>query len=296
LCNTLQMAGGRRLRRRIQLSGPIALVAASATAAAAVCAARSAVAAHGPAFVLSAPHRSSISRRWSGGPVANAAMQACHQRHVVRHALEASHPTHFEAPTRRRRLGWLAFATSAAIVTAFGGALPSQADFPNSTPDSDSVIKDSDEGGDSSVYDEQALLTSSTRSVIKEVAAKLEKETGVRAVFLAPPTGLADAKRRMYIQGIRQSNAENGIMLIADASARKPLELKFGSVFQMTNPSLFPKSYVTAVEAPPSGVSIEDASVAAFLNVAACLLLAKQGKLTQSSSLLSESEVKSVFA
>jgi len=124
----------------------------------------------------------------------------------------------------------------------------------------------------------------------------LEKKAGVRAILLAPPEGLGDLKRRMYIQGIRQSNAVDGIILIADASATKPLELKFGNVFQMNYPDLFPKSYVKAVEAPPSGLSLAEASVAAFDNIAACLLLAKQGKVTTCNSLLPESEVKSMLA
>jgi hypothetical protein len=228
--------------------------------------------------------------------VVDAAMQGCHQQQIMRRAMEGSRTTQLEPLTSRLRLGWLSIAASAAIVAVFGGSLPSRADFPNSTPDSDSVVKDSEENGDASVYDEQALLVPASRNYIQDVAAKLEKTSGVRAVLVAPPQGLADMKRRTYIQGIRQSNATVGIILIADASATKPLELKFGSVFQMTNPDLFPKSYVQAVEAPPSGLSLAEASVAAFENIAACLLLAKQGKITTCTSLLPTSEVKSLLA
>lgn len=174
--------------------------------------------------------------------------------------------------------------------------MPSQADFPSDTPDTASVVKDAEESGDSSVYDEQSLLVPSSFSYIQDVAAKLEKQAGVRAILLAPPRGLPDMKRRLYIQGIRQSNAENGIVLIADASASKPLEVKFGSVLQKKNPDLFAKSYVTALETPPSGLSLAEASVAAFANIAACLLLANQGKISSCSSLLPENEVKSVLA
>jgi len=296
VCDTPQMAGGRRLRRRLQLSGSIAIVAASATAAVAATAARSAVGALGPAFVISVPHRNSISWQWSGWPVVDAAMQGCHQRQIVRHAMEVSHTTRFEPPPSRCRLGWLSLAASAVFVAAVGGSLPAWADFPNSTPDSDSFVKDSQEDGESSVYDEQALLMPSSRRRIQDVAAKLEKEAGVRAVMIAPPQGLSDMKKRSYIQGIRQSNAIDGIILVADASATKPLELKFGGVFQMTYPDLFPKSYVKAVEAPPSGLSLAEASVAAFENIAACLLRAKQGKITTCNSLLPESEVKSLLS
>mmetsp|Transcript_90629 Transcript_90629/g.233955 ORF Transcript_90629/g.233955 Transcript_90629/m.233955 type:complete len:270 (+) Transcript_90629:1-810(+) len=224
-----------------------------------------------------------------GGPRASLAGRDLEHRQRLARTWRRTAASEAEAnPVSRRDMAWLASVAAAA-------PLPVQAGL-NDNIDADSFLTESDAPGDVQINDEQKLLKPSVRSYLQTVAAKVESATGLRVFLLAPPQGFDELKRTRYLRAIKQSiGADGSIVLTADASFPKVLDISVGFKASKAFPDLFPESYVEDALKTFGGQDAEGAALAAYENIAACLLLAKDGKTSTCTQVLPSSEVRKVL-